>query len=417
MMFPLEDKKIEFGCEALDIVCMSFENQARGLADFMSWLASMVIGDQKFEPGTKLWTNAIDEAGNWMGLAIVIMIAVGAIGISTGMMQVSGRKLWWSILGICSAIPSTYFAVALGGELLSISDLVSKGILERIGGANGFMALFRAASQGGTGNDAAGMGLNLLSGGVASSLPTMTMLVMLIIGLVLMGFALAFRNLALMILIAFSPLAFMAVSTKGGWKLAKLWALSGIAMLLAKPLMLGVLAMLLKTSKGAALFSAETMTVATGLFVVSFMPLAAGSFFAWMGGGNEAHAGGGVGQQAGQKVTQSLKQGGQNLKQSFGGMAGGRGAPGAKGGSGSAGGAGKSAAKSSAGSAGKNGSTGSSGKSGGPGHAGFNGPGGQQGGAGKGRPGDVPNAPRPASAGGQNTTAPKTRAPKTGPRF
>ncbi|WP_336653501.1 MULTISPECIES: hypothetical protein [unclassified Leucobacter] len=417
MLFPLEDKKIEFGCEALDLVCMTFENQARGLADFMSWLATMMIGDQKFEPGTKLWTNAIDEAGNWMGFAIVVMIAIGSIGVATGMLQTSGRKLWWSILGVCSAIPSTYFAVALGGELLRISDLASKGILDRIGGVNGFMALFRAAAQGGTGNDAAGMGLSLISGGVSSSLPTMTMLVMLIIGLVLMGFALAFRNLALMILIAFAPLAFMAVGTKGGWKLAKLWALSGLAMLLAKPLMLGILAMLLKTSKGAALFSAETMTVATGLFVVSFMPLAAGSFFAFLGQGNEAHAGGNLGQQAGQKVTQSLKQGGQNLKQGFGGFGGGGktggGAPGGKGAAGGKGTGGKPGGSS----GGPSGQKGTTGGSGGPG-AGRKGASGQQGTGGKGRPGDVPSQPnKTPGGGGQAGTATKPRAPKTGPRF
>ncbi|WP_155818999.1 hypothetical protein [Leucobacter chromiiresistens] len=303
----LEDQ-IELGCTpGLDYpICVSAESTARGMGTFIGWLAQTVLGSQEFAPGTTLWDNAIGEASNWFAIAIVVMLITGIVGVSTGMLSMKGRRLWVSVLSIAAAIPSTFLSLALGGELLAISDQLSELALKRIGGEDGFENLFRTVVQGGTGSDVGGAALTLT--GLSSAVPMILMLIGILLGLLLMSFALAFRNLGLMVLIAFSPLAFMAVPMRGGWGIAKKWAMAGIALLLAKPLMFGILAMLLKTSDGMALFSPQTLTVMTGLFVVSFMPMMSYSFFAFLGSGNENMAGQGMAGQAGQKASAPVQR-------------------------------------------------------------------------------------------------------------
>ena len=328
-MFLLEDQ-IELGCTpGLDYpICVSAESTARGMGTFIGWLAETVLGSQEFAPGTTLWDNAIGEASNWLAIAIVVMLITGIVGVSTGMLSMKGRRLWVSVLSIAAAIPSTFLSLALGGELLAISDQLSDLALKRIGGADGFENLFRVVVQGGTGSDVGGAALTLT--GLSSAAPMLLMLIGILLGLLLMSFALAFRNLGLMVLIAFSPLAFMAVPMRGGWGIAKKWAMAGIALLLSKPLMFGVLAMLLKSSEGMALFSPQTLTVMTGLFVVSFMPMMAYSFFAFLGSGNENMAGQGMAGQAGQKAAAPAQRiGGMVTSRMSAGAAGGAGAAGA----------------------------------------------------------------------------------------
>ncbi|WP_053353953.1 hypothetical protein [Leucobacter musarum] len=306
-MFMLEDQ-IELGCTpGIEYpMCVGAESTARGMGSFIGWLAETVLGAQEFAPGTTLWDNAIGEASNWFAIAIIVMLITGIVGLATGMVSMKPRRLWASVGGIAAAIPSTYIALAVGGTLLTLSDQLSELALTRIGGDGSFENLFRMVLQNGTGTDLGGALLGLT--GFSGAAPMLLLLVGILLGLILMSFALAFRNLGLMILIAFAPLAFMAVPMKGGWEIVKKWALAGIALLLAKPLMFGVLAMLLKSSEGMALFSSQTLTVMTGLFVVSFMPMMAYSFFSFLGAGNENMAGQGMASHAGQKAAAPVQR-------------------------------------------------------------------------------------------------------------
>ncbi|MFV0435011.1 MAG: hypothetical protein ACK5LO_13655 [Leucobacter sp.] len=391
-MYVVEDSEITFECGALDLVCKSMETQAQGLGTFMGWLAEIVLGSQDLAPGTKLWNTAIAEAGNWLGIAIVVMLAMGIIGLATGVLSLKSGEVGRSMLGIAAGLPSTYLALAVGGDLLSIADELSDAVLKRIGGQDGFQNIFRAVLQGGSGDDDAGVIINLFSGS-QGIVPTILMLGFLIVGLVLIAFALAFRNLAIMILIAFSPLAFMATGMKGGWSIARKWALAGVALLISKPLMFGVLAMVLKSADGMALFSAETLTVVTGLFVVAFMPLMAYSFFSFLGSGNESQAGVNIGSTAGQKAGGVAKQGAGLVVQ--GGRAGAAG--GAAGGGAHASQAGSSGSKS------KNSGTGAPGAS--------HGAGGQKkGGQNVQGNSNAGQSPSGASSGGQSSSKPSAPA-------
>lgn len=432
-------EELEFGCSFGDLICMAFEAQARGLGKFLGWLAELVLGSQKLAPGTKLWDSAIDEAGNWFAVSILVMLATGVIALATGMLSMKKQNVFFALGGLAAAIPSTYLALGVGGELLKLSDDYSDLALKRLGGEDGFANIFRAAAQGGTGSDIGGVATMVLSGGTANALPTMLMMILLIIGLIMMSFAIAFRNLGIMILIAFAPLAFMSVPMKGGWGITKKWGLAGIALLLSKPLMFGVLAMLLKSADGMALFSPETLTIATGLFVVSFMPMMAYSFFSFLGSGNESQAGQNVGSAAGQKAGQPAKQASSMvLSRGVGGISKGIGGGVAKAGAAGAAGATSKGGGSTPSPGGKNGGgqpggtgggqNGQPGQSGGTGSSGKNagststGQPGQSGPPGSGRPGSRNSSgshtPKvPEGPNGQSQPSPKPDRQQGGPKW
>jgi hypothetical protein len=332
-MVVLTADEIEFGCEFGDLVCVAFEAQARGLSEFLAWVAEITLANHPMAPGSVLWESAIGESGNWLGIAIVVSLGILMIGIMRGILDFSGRQMWWSIIGVCSGIPSTYLALTLGGALLEVSDQISDAVLERIGGPEGFAEAIHAAQQFGSGDDATGATATAVMTltGTSLFLPVSMMMLLLILGMVVMNFALAFRNFGLMILIAFAPLAYMGVTMKGGWQLARSWALAGIALLIAKPLMFGMLAMILSTAGEARLFSGETLTLGIGLIVVAFMPLLAFSFFSFLGAGNAS--GDQVGSQMGARASQGSKQVVQQTTSKVtsvgrGGRAGAAGAPG-----------------------------------------------------------------------------------------
>lgn len=396
MVMQVNTAEADFECGTFDVMCTAFESIATGLGGFVGWLAENMLGSQNLAPGTNLWDVAINEASQWFAIGILVSIGIGIIGLSTGALSLSPGKVGWSILGILSGIPATMLTLTLGGALLGWSDDISEAVLERIGGPDGFTLLFKSLLLGNL-DSSMGAGTTFATGGVTVAMPTIAILLILILGLVFMTFALAFRNLALMVLVAFSPLAFMAVGTKGGWQLARKWAFAGIALLISKPLMFGVLAMILKTADNIELFSPETLTVATGLFVVSFMPMMAYSFFNFLGGSAEQDAGGSLGSSAGQKATSTTQMvaGRMRLPKV------GRGAGGAAGKSGAPGVSGKSGA---GGLGGKNGAGGSkSGSSGGGGtSSGSGGGGGSKGGS--------PTVPQQPVRG----AAPKQSPPKNG---
>lgn len=410
-MRRLEDTaEIDFECQPLDPVCHIFETQTKGLSEFLSWVADITIGNHSIAPGSKLWDSAIGETGYWFGIAIIVSLAMLSVGVVRGVFQ---GDMKWPIIGVLAGIPSTYFAVTVGGALLEVTGKISADLLDRLGGGKGFAAVIRSTMQVGTGNDYGGA---LLSVAGVGFMPMLILILVLIIGMIVLNFALAFRNFAIMILIAFSPLAFMGVTTKGGWGLAKKWMNVGLALLIAEPLMFGLLAMILRATEGATLFDGGSLTLAIGLFMTAFMPLMVVKFFDFIG------ADAASGDQAGSQMGRSVGQGSRSVIQSVsagragasgprgGGGAAARGGGGAPSSGGSSGGStgGASTSSAGAGSAGKPGGQGSGGKPGGNGNQGS-----------PGTPGGNGTPSSPSRGGGapqgKSSTAPQTPTPKAPP--
>lgn len=393
--------EIDFDCQPLDLICTSSETQTKGLSAFLSWVADITIGNHSVAPGSKLWDSAIGESGYWFGIAIIVSLGILSVGIVRGVFQ---GDMKWPIIGVLAGIPSTYFALTLGGALLEISELISKDLLDRLGGGEGFAAAIRTTMQVGTGSDIDGALLQVAGVGF---LPMMILLLVLILGMIMLNFALAFRNFAIMILIAFAPLAFMGVTTKGGWGLAKKWFSVGLALLIAEPLMFGLLAMILRATKGATLFDGGSLTLAIGMFMTAFMPLMVVKFFDFLG------ADGVSADQAGSQMGRSASQGSRSVVRTV--SAGKSGAAGARGGGAATRGGGGTAGSNRApgspgGGSGKPGATGGQG-AGKPGKSGSNGGAGKPGG--NGSPSSQQRGGGAPQGGGNRS--PETPKPKTKP--
>ncbi|UTX53302.1 hypothetical protein [Leucobacter aridicollis] len=383
---------IDFECGPVDLICKSFESQTQGLTEFLSWVADITLGNHSIAPGSKLWDSAIGESGYWFGLAIVVSLGILSVGIMRGVFQ---GDIKWPIIGVLSGIPSTILALTVGGKLLEVSAEISKDLLNRIGGGDGFAAAIRTTMQVGTGSDKTGAVLSVLGVGF---LPMLILLLVLILGMIVLNFALAFRNFAIMVLIAFAPLAFMAVTTKGGWGLAKKWMNAGIALLIAEPLMFGLLAMILRATKGATLFDGGTLTLGIGLFMTAFMPLMVVKFFDFLGA--DGVAGDQAGSQMGRSVSQSSKTAVRNVTSVL--TRGGSG-----GGAATRGGSGSTGNRAPAGPKGTSGTSKTGGKSSQNAKPGSTGPSGKQ------APGSTPTTPKQGGAPAQRGRAPETPAPKT----
>lgn len=408
-MWALEDKADSYslGCGDIftDAPCVIAEWTANGLGGGVGWFAELVLSNQPLAPGQTLWDVAIGEASSWFGISIIVIMVTGLIGMAWGLIRLRPANALMSAMFMGGAIPVLYIALGIAGALAVLSDQLSDEILKRLSGKDGFATVIRAILQKGVGNDSLSM-----SGGGDGVTPLMLVLVLLafLVSLFLMSLAISFRNLGMMVLVAFSPLAFVGVPLNGGWGLVKKWWFAYIALLLSKPLMFGMLAMLLKGAKGAALFSSQTMTVITGLFLVSFMPFITYQFFQFLGAGHEQAAGAGVAGQA----SQNVKQGGrnaQNIAQKL--VGGGKG-------SGGGGGGGKvSTPKPAAQTGGSTGGPGVGGKSGKSGQQGTGGNPGQPGGKGQGKSGANAQPGQSGQSGQQGkpgATPPQSSGPKRG---
>lgn len=338
------DELLSFGCGVTDAYCMMMEQIARGMAKATSWLADETLGTQEFNTGSDLWNVATDQAGTWLGLSIMVMIITSVVGISVAAVMGRGDLMKRALIGTGLSLPATMFAYFIVGKGLDVVDELSDGMLDKLTGTTGgFGALVESVMWQGSALTAFS---SLTSGGVPIPQVVLVLLAMFL-GILFIAFAIAFRNFVLMLLIAFAPLAFVILPAQGGGVWVKRWISAVTAMALAKPLILGTLALVMAGFESVgSIWSPQGVSLLIGFAIAAFMPLMAYSFFNFIGG--DGGAGDQVGSRGAGTVSQKVQQGGQHVQQfrTQQAMKGGRGAPGA---------AGSPAAGASAGAAGKTG--------------------------------------------------------------
>lgn len=304
MLFRAEDKLVDFECGVADLMCGSMEQAANWTADAINWLANWSLGAQSFRPGDDLWNTAVDEAGVWLGMAILVMMITFIVGVAGGALLQRPDVIKRTLLATLASLPAFYFSFFMVGQGLQIIDEFSAGILDRLSGDGGFAGmierLFSAQANWGAATAATAVGAPPVG-------QMMLVLVVMALGLMFITFAMAFRDFVLMILIAFAPLAFVLLPAKGMddvWM--KRWMSAVTAMALAKPLILGTLMLVMAGFKNLeSIWSGAGLSLGIGVVITSFMPILAYSFFQFMGGG----AGGDdVGQRFGTVTSQKTQQ-------------------------------------------------------------------------------------------------------------
>lgn len=305
-MLRLQEKVVDFECGALDFVCTTMESQATAMHGFMTWLAENTLGQQRLSPGSDLYEGAMGSSGLelWLGYALVVMVITGAVGLAFAALTQNGQAMKRAILGTLLSIPATFGAIWVTGQALTLVDEISDGLLERLGGANGTANLLELLVP----SSAWDAGTSMITGGTPNALVIVGIMLVYIIAMLLIMVALAFRNVILMLLIAFAPLAFVLLPAKGGSVWVKRWAGAVVAMVLTKPLIFGLLLLLTGTAGGIeTVWSAAGLTIGLGMLVTSLMPLMAFGFFGFIASGGSS-AGESIGSQGAQKISGATSQ-------------------------------------------------------------------------------------------------------------
>ncbi|NLA66257.1 MAG: hypothetical protein GX862_10165, partial [Leucobacter sp.] len=304
-----EDKIVDFTCDPLDFICKNYESTANGLADAANWMADFALGGQEFATGGAMWNTATDQAGLWLGMAVIVMIITATVGFATAAIAGRGDLVKRTLFGTLLSFPATLFAYFIVGKGLDVIDEFSEGLLASItDDYGGFGAVIEAMFR----DEVTMLAVAETAVGAGATLYVRVLIVVLaiFIGVLFITVAMAFRNFVLMLLIAFAPLAFVLLPAKGGGTWVKRWLAAVVAMALAKPLMLGTLALVLAGFREiGTVWTPAAIYLLIGLLITAFMPLMAYSFFQFIGG--DGGAGDQVGQRVGSSTTQKVQQGGQ----------------------------------------------------------------------------------------------------------
>lgn len=286
------DDPLNFQCNVLDANCKITEGMAHGLADAIEWFQTFLFVTDKEE--NPLWEIAGDQINMWLGLAVTVMIITSIVGVATALVTQRSDLMKRTIIGSVLAFPATIFAYFAVYQALRVADDVAEGLMKDTGGLSGAFGMLRQGNTGATG----ALTATVFSG--TKTVLTLLLLIVLLLGLIVIFFALAFRDFALLLLIAFAPLAFILLPLKNGEVWVKRWVAAIFAMILAKPLIMATLGLIgTGFAKEQALFSATGFTLGIGMFIVGFMPLMLFSMFSFIGGSSDSD---GVGSRVGAVV-------------------------------------------------------------------------------------------------------------------
>lgn len=335
-MFPIaaDNFTANYECALTDPLCHATEKLSTWMGGIVLWLAESTLGGEGFRPGTSLWDTALSQSSIWLGLAVLVMMLTGIVGITAGAVMLRPDFIKRTIVGTLLAFPATIFAYFMVGEGLRVMDDLSTGLLDRLGGQDGFSAFIGTALTGDSSFEKGSkVALAISSGGGGPQMigQAVIVLVILLLGVLMIAFAMAFRNFVLLLLIAFAPLAFVLLPAQGGGTWVKRWIAAVTAMALAKPLTIGVLGLVMAGfSNAGTIWSATGFASLIGLFIAAFMPIMLYSFFQFIGG--DGGGGDQVASRAGQTIQSAPQQAAMMRRGGRGG-----GAPGAAGAAGAAG--------------------------------------------------------------------------------
>ncbi len=309
-------------CSWNDPLCKLQIDVINAIGDGVSEVSQAVLGGSVLE-NTGMMTAAGDQASMWLALSVMVMAITGIIALAAGSVMQRTDLMKRALLGSLLSFPATMLAFFAVGQGLKITDQVSVGLLDKLAGDQGFVNVIDTfMNKGGVLEDGADM-VQLASGGLI--LKYIGILLIMLASLMIVGFAMAFRDFIVVLLIAFAPLGFVLLPSKGGGEWVKRWISAMVAALLAKPLMLG--AMLLVTSGLAGVdtvWSWETVSLSMGFVLVAFLPLAAYQFFNFIGGAG-ASPGDGVAGRAAEGVKRGASNAGNMVSRRGGGGFGGGG--------------------------------------------------------------------------------------------
>lgn len=260
---------VSYGCTIGDLVCSTFENFGRGMALGATAAAFAMAINISFDTDSTLWSAAVSEWSFWHWAVLVVVFAAMVWSIAAAVVSRDHEQLVAALVRSFIAVPAVPLTLWTIGHLVNALDDMTWYILNGGGPVSLFITLQKV----------------MWAGGQAAYFFAFLIHALLLLGMLLLVFVFMFRNLALAVLIAVGPVAWMIfpVRTLGPqWVIRYMSAVS--ALLLTGPLTIGFLALIVDGLGGVkTIWDPRSWPLLLGLVMVAFAPFAVFGLFSFIG--------------------------------------------------------------------------------------------------------------------------------------
>lgn len=243
------------------------------------------------------WTVATDMTSRWSIVVLVVVAGVTLVKVMTEIIGGSPQKAASGFIMGCLAWPFTVLSVYTAIRLTGGVDLLTIGILGS-GDKSAAEVIPQIIGSSTVNYDMANEILGAANSPIddeavralVQSLIVCMCALLQLLAAFLLAFMLAFRNFAMLVLIGFAPVAFMAlpVRTTGAW--ARKWAEVTIALIIAKPVAAGVLVMSIDLFTSGSDFW-QYLVGCVAMCMAAFAPVITMRMFSFIGGDQAAAQG------------------------------------------------------------------------------------------------------------------------------
>jgi hypothetical protein len=280
---------ISYGCSIGDLVCSTFQNFGQGLALGATAAAFAMAISISFDTNSTLWSAAVGEWSFWHWAVLVILFGAMVWSIAAAVVSRDHEQLVSALVRSFIAVPAVPLTLWTIGQLVNALDNMTWYILNQNGPGSLFITLQKV----------------MWAGGQATYFFAFLIHCLLLVAMLLLVFVFMFRNLALAVLIAVGPVAWMLFpvrSVGSQWVIRYVSAVA--ALLLTGPLTIGFLALIIDGLGGVkTIWDPQSWPLLLGLVMVAFAPFAVFGLFSFIGGaavdGIGSRMGGGVTRSAG----------------------------------------------------------------------------------------------------------------------
>ncbi len=280
---------VSYGCSIGDLVCSTFQNFGQGLALGATAAAFAMAISISFDTNSTLWSAAVGEWSFWHWAVLVILFGAMVWSIAAAVVSRDHEQLVSALVRSFIAVPAVPLTLWTIGQLVNALDNMTWYVLNREGPGSLFITLQKV----------------MWAGGQATYFFAFLIHCLLLVAMLVLVFVFMFRNLALAVLIAVGPVAWMLFPVRAvgsQWVIRYVSAVA--ALLLTGPLTIGFLALIIDGLAGVkTIWDPQSWPLLLGLVMVAFAPFAVFGLFSFIGGaavdGIGSRMGGGVTRSAG----------------------------------------------------------------------------------------------------------------------
>jgi hypothetical protein len=260
---------VSYGCSISDLVCTTFENFGRGMAIGATAAGFAMAISTSFDTDSPLWSTAVEEWSFWHWAVLAVLFAAMVWSIAAAIVSRDSEQLVSALVRSFIAVPAVPVTLWMSGHLLNALDGMTWYILNRDGPGSLFITLQEV----------------MWAGGQANYFFAFLIHGLLLVAMLLLVLVFMFRNLALAVLIAVGPIAWMLFPVRSigsQWVIRYVSAL--VALLLTGPLTIGFLSLIVNGLAGVqTIWDPRSWPLLLGLAMAAFAPFAVFGLFSFIG--------------------------------------------------------------------------------------------------------------------------------------